>query len=51
LFARYVDGAALLADCPSHAEAGGERALQAADVVAEAVRAHRLDLPASRAAG
>jgi hypothetical protein len=36
LFARYVDGTALLADCPSHPGVGGERALQAADVVAEA---------------
>ncbi|MFI5662941.1 TnsA-like heteromeric transposase endonuclease subunit [Streptomyces sp. NPDC051684] len=36
LFARYSDGAALLADCPSHAGAGGERALSAADAVAQA---------------
>jgi hypothetical protein len=30
LFARYTDGTALLADCPSHPEAGGQRALTAA---------------------
>lgn len=30
LFARYNDGTALLADCPSHPDAGGERALNAA---------------------
>ncbi|MFE4205018.1 TnsA-like heteromeric transposase endonuclease subunit [Streptomyces goshikiensis] len=30
LFARRVDGTALLVDCPSHAAAGGERALSAA---------------------
>ncbi|MGW2587442.1 TnsA-like heteromeric transposase endonuclease subunit [Streptomyces virginiae] len=30
LFARRADGTALLADCPSHTEAGGERALTAA---------------------
>jgi hypothetical protein len=36
LFARYTDGTALLADCPSHPEAGGERALGAAEAVAEA---------------
>ncbi|GAA2623833.1 TnsA-like heteromeric transposase endonuclease subunit [Streptomyces vastus] len=36
LFARYTDGTALLADCPSHPEAGGERALKAAEVMAEA---------------
>ncbi|MFE7560811.1 TnsA-like heteromeric transposase endonuclease subunit [Kitasatospora sp. NPDC057500] len=30
LFARYTDGTALLADCPGHAEAGGERALRGA---------------------
>ncbi|MFD7262199.1 TnsA-like heteromeric transposase endonuclease subunit [Streptomyces sp. NPDC059874] len=30
LFARRADGTALLADCPSHTEAGGERALAAA---------------------
>ncbi|WP_425338614.1 TnsA-like heteromeric transposase endonuclease subunit [Kitasatospora phosalacinea] len=36
LFARYTDGTALLADCPSHAEAGGERALRAGAVVAAA---------------
>ncbi|MER8012370.1 TnsA-like heteromeric transposase endonuclease subunit [Streptomyces sp. NPDC094149] len=35
LFARYVDGAALLADCPSRIGAGGERAAQAAAVMAE----------------
>ncbi|MFF7585872.1 TnsA-like heteromeric transposase endonuclease subunit [Kitasatospora purpeofusca] len=28
LFARYADGTALLADCPGHADAGGERALR-----------------------
>ncbi|WP_328759956.1 TnsA-like heteromeric transposase endonuclease subunit [Streptomyces sp. NBC_00271] len=33
LFARYRDGAALLADCPSHPEAGGERAQRAAVVL------------------
>lgn len=33
LFARYADGTALLADCPGHAEAGGERALRAAQAV------------------
>lgn len=36
LFARYADGTGMLADCPSHAEAGGERALRAAAVLAEA---------------
>lgn len=36
LFARYTDGTALLADCPSHPDAGGERALNAAEAVAEA---------------
>ncbi|WP_404199782.1 TnsA-like heteromeric transposase endonuclease subunit [Streptomyces tauricus] len=36
LFARYSDGTALLADCPSHPEAGGERALRAAQAVAAA---------------
>ncbi|MFF2655419.1 TnsA-like heteromeric transposase endonuclease subunit [Streptomyces sp. NPDC058045] len=36
LFARYSDGTALLADCPSHADAGGERALSAAVAVTEA---------------
>jgi hypothetical protein len=36
LFARYKDGTGLLADCPSHPEAGGERALEAAAAVAEA---------------
>ncbi|MFE7560807.1 TnsA-like heteromeric transposase endonuclease subunit [Kitasatospora sp. NPDC057500] len=36
LFARYADGTALLADCPSHAEAGGERAQRAGAVVAAA---------------
>ena len=30
LFARYADGTALLADCPGHADAGGERALRGA---------------------
>lgn len=33
LFARYRDGTALLADCPSRPEAGGERALKAATVL------------------
>lgn len=36
LFARYTDGTALLADCPSHVEAGGERALRAGVAVAAA---------------
>ncbi|MFI9771666.1 TnsA-like heteromeric transposase endonuclease subunit [Streptomyces sp. NPDC052415] len=36
LFARRADGTALLADCPSHPDAGGERALGAADAVTEA---------------
>ncbi|MGW1997456.1 TnsA-like heteromeric transposase endonuclease subunit [Embleya sp. NPDC001921] len=36
LFVRYADGTALLADCPGRADAGGERALQAAAVMAEA---------------
>lgn len=36
LFARYRDGAALLADCPSHAGSGGERALAAAQAVSTA---------------
>lgn len=36
LFARYADGTGMLADCPSHAEAGGERAMKAAAAVAEA---------------
>jgi hypothetical protein len=36
LFARYTDGTALLADCPSHPNADGERALGAAEAVAEA---------------
>nr|WP_069766714.1 TnsA-like heteromeric transposase endonuclease subunit [Streptomyces sp. LUP30] len=36
LFARYSDGTALLADCPSHAGAGGERAMKAAEAVAQA---------------
>ncbi|MGW5450246.1 TnsA-like heteromeric transposase endonuclease subunit [Streptomyces asiaticus] len=36
LFARRADGTALLADCPSHAGAGGERARGAAKAVAEA---------------
>ncbi|MGW0886324.1 TnsA-like heteromeric transposase endonuclease subunit [Streptomyces sp. NPDC002671] len=33
LFARYSDGTALLADCPSQPEAGGERAQKAAPVL------------------
>ena len=36
LLARYTDGTALLADCPSHPDAGGERALAAAQAVEEA---------------
>ncbi|WP_327350302.1 TnsA-like heteromeric transposase endonuclease subunit [Streptomyces sp. NBC_01304] len=36
LFARYADGRGLLADCPSHAEAGGERAWKAAVAVSAA---------------
>ncbi|WP_329449447.1 TnsA-like heteromeric transposase endonuclease subunit [Streptomyces sp. NBC_01724] len=36
LFARYRDGTGLLADCPSHPEAGGDRALKAAEAVSEA---------------
>ncbi|MFE4824672.1 TnsA-like heteromeric transposase endonuclease subunit [Streptomyces sp. NPDC056704] len=36
IFARYTDGTALLADCPSHPDAGGERALGAAEAVTEA---------------
>ncbi|MEU7161951.1 TnsA-like heteromeric transposase endonuclease subunit [Streptomyces chrestomyceticus] len=36
LFARCADGTALLADCPSHPEAGGERARGAAQAVTEA---------------
>ncbi|WP_245599208.1 TnsA-like heteromeric transposase endonuclease subunit [Embleya scabrispora] len=36
VFARYADGTALLADCPSRAGAGGERALRAAAVVTAA---------------
>jgi len=36
LFARHTDGTALLADCPSRADAGGERALKAAAVMAQA---------------
>ncbi|MGW5611657.1 TnsA-like heteromeric transposase endonuclease subunit [Streptomyces sp. NPDC003753] len=36
IFARYTDGTALLADCPSHPDAGGKRALGAAEAVAEA---------------
>jgi hypothetical protein len=35
LFARYSDGTALLADCPSHPDAGGERALSAAQAIAQ----------------
>ncbi|MGW5285004.1 TnsA-like heteromeric transposase endonuclease subunit [Streptomyces collinus] len=33
LFARYRDGTALLADCPSRPETGGQRALEAATVL------------------
>ncbi|MFF1408073.1 TnsA-like heteromeric transposase endonuclease subunit [Streptomyces sp. NPDC058294] len=36
LFARRIDGTALLADCPSHPDAGGERARNAAEAVAQA---------------
>ncbi|OVZ99442.1 hypothetical protein B9W64_38015 [Streptomyces sp. CS159] len=36
LFARRADGTALLADCPSHPYAGGERARKGADAVAQA---------------
>lgn len=36
LFARRADGTALLADCPSYQDAGGVRALNAAQAVAEA---------------
>ncbi|MFI7142505.1 TnsA-like heteromeric transposase endonuclease subunit [Streptomyces massasporeus] len=36
IFARYADGTALLADCPSHPDAGGERAMKAAEAVTEA---------------
>lgn len=36
LFARHTDGTALLADCPNHPDAGGERALNAAKAVTEA---------------
>jgi hypothetical protein len=36
IFARRADGNALLADCPSHPDAGGERARGAAQAVAEA---------------
>ncbi|MGW7427824.1 TnsA-like heteromeric transposase endonuclease subunit [Streptomyces sp. NPDC054813] len=36
LFARHRDGTALLADCPSHLDAGGECALKAAEAVTQA---------------
>ncbi|MFI6588590.1 TnsA-like heteromeric transposase endonuclease subunit [Embleya sp. NPDC050493] len=36
LFVRYADGSALPTDCPGRTDAGGERALQAAAVMAEA---------------
>ncbi|PSM39086.1 hypothetical protein C6Y14_34355 [Streptomyces dioscori] len=36
LFARHADGTALLADCPGHPDAGGERARNAAAAVAQA---------------
>ncbi|MFF5675549.1 TnsA-like heteromeric transposase endonuclease subunit [Streptomyces hygroscopicus] len=36
LFARRADGTALLADCPGHPDAGGERARNAAEAVAQA---------------
>ncbi|MCW7947403.1 hypothetical protein AAW14_37085, partial [Streptomyces hygroscopicus] len=35
-FARYTDDTALLADCPSHPDAGGERAMKATEAVTEA---------------
>lgn len=38
-FARYADGTALLADRPSHPDAGGQRALHTAQAITEA-RAH-----------
>ncbi|MFJ2137013.1 TnsA-like heteromeric transposase endonuclease subunit [Streptomyces sp. NPDC087845] len=36
LFARHTDGTALLADCPSHTDAGGERAQNTARAMEEA---------------
>ncbi|MFD5513709.1 TnsA-like heteromeric transposase endonuclease subunit [Streptomyces sp. NPDC127051] len=36
IFARRADGTAMLADCPSHAAAGGERALKAAAAMTRA---------------
>ncbi|GGU93306.1 hypothetical protein GCM10010260_30250 [Streptomyces filipinensis] len=36
LFARRADGTAMLADCPSHPDSGGERARKAAEAVAQA---------------
>ncbi|MFD9196400.1 MULTISPECIES: TnsA-like heteromeric transposase endonuclease subunit [Streptomyces] len=36
LFVRYPDGTGMLADCPSHPEAGGQRALTAAAVMTQA---------------
>lgn len=36
LFARYTDGTALLADCPSHPDTGGSRAVAAAATLAAA---------------
>ncbi|MFF8513596.1 TnsA-like heteromeric transposase endonuclease subunit [Streptomyces sp. NPDC015492] len=36
LFARYRDGTGLLADCPSHQEPAGERAVKAAEAVSAA---------------
>ncbi|WP_445398779.1 TnsA-like heteromeric transposase endonuclease subunit [Streptomyces sp. LE64] len=36
LFARRADGTGLLADCPSHLEAGGDRAVKAAEAVSAA---------------
>ncbi|ARX80605.1 hypothetical protein SMD44_00003 [Streptomyces alboflavus] len=36
LFARYADGGGLLADCPSRAEASGERARRAGEAVSAA---------------
>ncbi len=36
LFARYRDGTGLLADCPSHPEADGDRAVKAAEAVSAA---------------
>ncbi|MER6358473.1 TnsA-like heteromeric transposase endonuclease subunit [Streptomyces sp. NPDC001634] len=40
LSARYTDGTALLADCPSHPDASGERTLHAAETVTQACAHH-----------